>query len=269
MSYEKSDASATLNLRHKLWRFKQVLLAIFWLVGHYHPLQRLLKYQHGFEQLRPYKFFSWALGNRYFLALDAVSQQKVFIKVAPKQLVVRETSALQRLEQGTACLDSWPRLMSHYVDKSKAAFVVLQFVAAESLETCLTRSLEPEFRAALLHQLSAILTCLQTSQLLHRDIRPANLLVKLDQLGLPRLCLIDFAFALLMDEDLPLQTQRDGAKNLKTLGDGLNPAPFVWDDAYSLCQIALLIDKDCPSQHPQIWQQLRSQVGHYVYRHGS
>lgn len=87
-----------------------------------------------------------------------------------------------------------------------------------------------------------------------------------------KIVLFDFAFSIRKgSEPWPeldfFNTRRDLLIDLG--GAEYKPDPFIWDDAYSICQVARKIDADYERKFPEVWNQMRSLVGTLTHIHKS
>ncbi|MGG1556060.1 protein kinase domain-containing protein [Paenibacillus ferrarius] len=232
---------------------------------------KYLKKRYGYINVRQY-MPSNELNFQYYVGTDVERGKTVFIKMYGNlaEVARREALLLQLLERRTRS-KYFPKLLAYNV-KGKYPFVVLEYVqGATSLDTCLSeRKIQSQHhKRQLLRQMNDILQILHTNKIIHRDIRPANLLVRRGKDGKQmELVLIDFAFSVLkhpshVQELAFLKSRRD---ILEALGEkSYKPSAFKWDDAYSFCKIAREIDSQSQKKFPYEWRQLNSSIGKVVY----
>jgi serine/threonine protein kinase len=202
---------------------------------------------------------------------DVQRGKTVFIKMYGKlrEAARREALLLQLLNVRTKS-KYFPKLLAYDV-KGKYPFIVLDFVqGSSSLKTLLIqRKIQSQHqKRQLLRQMNSILKILHKYKIIHRDIRPSNILVHRGEGGQMQLVLIDFAFSIwkhpkLVHELKFLKARKD---ILKALGEkSYKPSAFKWDDAYSFCKIARKIDSQSQYNFPDLWSQLQSSIGKVVY----
>ncbi len=230
------------------------------------PEQKHLK-RYGIVNLRSIKNDS-RLGFKYFTGKHISSKKQVFVKTDPTsgQAATREGAVLKILNaQPTRA--HFPRLVVHD-PRGRFAFIATEFIAGETLNTFLARqsSLAAPQVASLLNQLARILKTLQKKKIIHRDLRPQNLMVHL-KTGEPFLVLIDFAFAVgLPPNPLPeLAFLLSRRKLLQRLGSCYRAAADHWDDAASMHKIALEVDQEYQRRYPKIGQSLYASIGQLTF----
>lgn len=261
-------------LRQILWRSKNRLLAGWWLCRHFHRLRVFLLTDFGICNVVPFRFLAWHSGSKYFTGIRLDSDLRLFVKFSSEPDVIRrEVSAITHLQAVTSSQAAhFPEVVAHGFDPYP--FIAIRFLQAPTLATLLERApaLASEQKVVLLQQFVSLLHHLHEARIIHRDITPANLLVCSDSVAPAtayslRIVLVDFAFALHLPVHNPhdASVTTDSIKTLQVLGDGLNPRPFVWDDAYSLCAIAQTIDNDCSVKFPKPFSHLQSKIGHLTY----
>jgi len=131
-----------------------------------------------------------------YLATDRLSGQRVAVKVLPASLArerdirerfVREARALAALDHpGIVPLVT-------FAQDGDDRFLVMKYVAGESLEALLARSgvLDPDRAAAIVRSMAEALDYAHTHGVIHRDIKPGNVLVADDG----RVVIVDFGIA--------------------------------------------------------------------------
>jgi serine/threonine protein kinase len=226
------------------------------------PEQKHLK-RYGIVDLRPLKVNS-RLGFKYFTGKHPSSKKQVFVKTDPTsgQAAAREGAVLKILNAQTHRAH-FPRLVVHE-PHGHFAFIATEFIPGDTLNTFLAQhpSLPASQGSLLLSQLALILKILQQNSIIHRDIRPENLMVRL-KMDKPLLVLIDFSFTVGLPPnplpELPFLLARP--KQLQRLGSRYRAAADHWDDAYSLHQIAQEVAGNYKCKYPQIWQSLNGSIG--------
>ncbi len=258
------------GLHYGLWRAKQFLLSIVWTLRVLPKFRRTLEEDHGITDLEIFRMWAWHSGNRYLQGRHTARNRRVFIKTSSDpSKIVREVHTLQHIADTTAT-EHAPDIVTYAHDGRSLAFLALGVVPGEPLSDLLERGMSKGLKRELLKQLVDIRNLLQQLDIIHRDIHPRNLLVrpKVHADDAAHLVLIDFAFALRVTEATPLASDQpaEDLKLLEVLGDGFNPRPFVWDDAYAICRIAELIEPDLQTVCSELWRDLTSHVGTLVYR---
>lgn len=181
-----------------------------------------------------------ALGFFKFTGMDEKSGNPVFIKWGgPESSVEKEYICLKKMNKAYKRFFPSPL----YVEKdSEGKAVVLEFIKGRSLEEIFRKNLlETYDTKKILTQLLEIAKILQEEEIIHRDIKPDNIIVKNNN----DIFLVDFQFAL-SNKDARLCESRlfvDRPDIIRLLGSDYRKGNFLWDDAYSFCQIVKRIKK--------------------------
>ena len=135
-----------------------------------------------------------------YLATDRVSGQRVAVKVLPGSLA-RERGIRERFvmeARALAALDH-PGIVPlvTFAQDGDERFLVMKYVAGESLDALLTRQgpLEPPRARAILRSICEALAYAHSKGVIHRDIKPTNILV--DERG--HVVIVDFGIARSLD----------------------------------------------------------------------
>jgi len=126
-------------------------------------------------------------------------------------------------------------------------FIVMELLEGETLERVLERGpLAPELARTLLLQLASALDHAHEAGVVHRDLKPSNLFITADRDGDPRLKVMDFGIAKVLEgeavrtathigtpaynapEQMGSTTRKLAAKQGITIASGVSPATDVW-----------------------------------------
>jgi eukaryotic-like serine/threonine-protein kinase len=126
-------------------------------------------------------------------------------------------------------------------------FIVMELLEGETLERVLERGpLAPELAETLLEQLSSALDHAHEAGVVHRDLKPSNLFIIADRDGAPRLKVMDFGIAKVLEgeairtathigtpaynapEQMGATTRKLAAKQGIVIAAGVSPATDVW-----------------------------------------
>jgi serine/threonine protein kinase len=239
-----------------------MLSSLYWARG-WRALRAQLETS-GFAELRPFRPWSWKHDSRYLFARRGA--EPVFIKLLDDaELASREVAIHQHLLRLPQPREPWfaPLVASgSSLGQHWLAFHRLTGVPLSRLEHAALRAAP---RERYLTGLAEAYARLGEAQLIHRDIRPANLLVPSDG---GNLVLIDFAFAVgtgvRAHEFGELELTPRHRRRLRRLGYGYNPEPGCWDDAHSITRVMEYIDPGC--QEAAAYRVLRAAIGQRVYR---
>lgn len=228
-----------------------------------------LKQYYPIINLRPFLNSYAHHGFYYFEGNSSVDGRRVFIKVDGTfgEAAWREATIIKQLDSR-----HFPRLIA-FEANGPYSFVIMEWIEGIPLEAVLKNRihLSRQQKQNLFKQLLAILRTLHHSEIVHRDIRPANIMINMFEEEW-KIVLFDFAFSIRKgSEPWPeldfFNTRRDLLIDLG--GAEYKPHPFVWDDAYSICQVARKIDADYERKFPEVWNQMRSLVGTLTHIHKS
>ncbi|WP_179031808.1 protein kinase domain-containing protein [Paenibacillus kribbensis] len=232
-----------------------------------------LQNRYGFRYLSEYFPKKSYLNFHYFSGMDISGSKPIFIKMDGTlgQASQREAILLQLLNSSTQT-KYFPQLIAYEME-GPYPFVAMELLQGITLEQLLMQgpSLTYNQKRELLRQMLEILTILHKTNVIHRDVRPGNMLIQIDGVGNSvKLFLIDFAFSVgLWPNHLPdlpyLLTQPQYLVDLG--GANYKPDQFKWDDAYSFYRSALMIDSNYENLFPELWNQLYSSINKIIYSH--
>jgi serine/threonine protein kinase len=245
-------------MRLKPRAFEAVRTAL-WLRSHGAAFRQLLAERFALEDARLAHVWDWHHGIRYAHARTRDGSE-VFVKSGgPEGTIEREVALLRRVVERTpAVAENVPHIVDAEVSGPYPT-VVLGRLYGATLQSRLDHD-EILDAATIVLQFERLADALADAGVIHRDVRPDNLFLVPAERGF-RVVLIDFAFGVTPREPGPHETKGvyRHPELLPRLGLGLNPEPFMWDDAHSFVEIArrLAPDYDGP---------LRNRVGGLVYR---
>lgn len=127
-------------------------------------------------------------------------------------------------------------------DYGKYNFFATEYATGETLETVFARRKpSAKRRAAIIKDIYHIFLEMKSSDVVHRDIRPANIMLLADG----RTVLIDFQLAVSKSNYTELDYCHQRPSLLRNLGgNGFRYKPFTWDDAYSLMRVIEFIGRN-------------------------
>ncbi|MFC5406535.1 protein kinase domain-containing protein [Cohnella soli] len=208
-------------------------------------------------------------GFYYLEGNSAVDGKRIFVKMDGTlgEAASREAIIIQKLAAQKGNIN-FPRLIA-YEGSGPLSFVALEWIDGIQLEKLLMLNIYLSYRQRqfLLKQLCAILDTLHETEIIHRDIRPANIMVEMREEEW-RLVLIDFAFSIGKDSNTfkELAFFLDRPELLEGLGgECYKPESYKWDDAYSIREVACNIDTEYERNFPEIWNHLNSMQDKLVH----
>lgn len=194
--------------------------------------------------------------NAFLMANDG--PRRLFIKTGPHNGIYEN-----EYKMGRALYDIDPVHFLeplYYNDFSEFNFFANEYTHGETLKSAKMHGhITPECRATLIHDLHQIFLALNQSDVVHRDIRPDNLMIINN-----RLVLIDFQLAVSKSNYVELEYLRTRPRRLRNLGDPLYQyKPFVWDDAHSLLKVLQFIGHDdkCVNEYKCVYHDIRAGIG--------
>lgn len=220
---------------------------------HTSRMRRHLRQDYGIVGTSEYRRFQWHHGARYYEAVHEATALPLFVKHGWSEMVANEVLAWHRMfEHGGAAYLA--QLVAHE-QVGEFPFVAFERIQGEPLTECLERCDVSALRNVA-RQLIPIVDALHAAEVVHRDIRPDNLLIRAGTV-----VIIDFALAVVpggasLDESL--------SSELEGLGAGFNPAPMRWDDAYSAHAILMCIEAAIGFRLEES-EPLRARIGRRVH----
>ncbi|WP_062532640.1 protein kinase domain-containing protein [Jeotgalibaca dankookensis] len=257
------------NLQNIKTKISMLIKKISWLVVYGAYFKYKLDKNYDIENVKIFKFSDWHLGCNYFIGYSKKNGEKVFIKTGGKyKLAKRESDIINYLIKMDNKAEKYiPRIIAADND-SVVSFIAIEYIEGVTLKKHFE---ENEVNSVglieeVIKDLNTLLDILHKNNVIHRDIRPDNVMVKN---GATHLVLIDFAFAISTEIDTLGETDLV-LKNpdiLNTLGEEYKPRKFYWDDAYS---INMLVEEIVPSYskiYPTIYNEINSKIGKLTYEH--
>jgi serine/threonine protein kinase/Tfp pilus assembly protein PilF len=159
--------------------------------GHYQVLQR--------DDGQPFELGRGAMGITY-KALDIDLQRPVTLKVINARYLNDESARIRFVREARAAAavrHSNVATVFHLGKKGENYFYAMEFVPGETLEQILRRvgPLDLKTSLGIASQVAAGLTAIQKQQLVHRDIKPGNIMVHLDASKIESVKIIDLGLA--------------------------------------------------------------------------
>lgn len=195
----------------------------------------------GLTNVQPFRVDLWKnqFKSSYFLA-TATDGMEVFVKCGGvRGSARREYKLLTVLQKRLA--GAVPKPVSYSDDDRN--ILVIEYLKGSNLTQVLEQGpLRVDEATALKNALRRILDVLLSERIIHRDIRPDNLIVN----DAGNVAVIDFQFAL-SQGSVRFKEYRQikkRLKQLKNLGSGFSLGRYGWDDAYSVDKIMRLIDEN-------------------------
>lgn len=253
------------KLKYYKSRLVKHLKALVWYLIMYFKFKKILKH-YGIYKIKPIQFFKWHHGSHYFIGSTIKDNRLVFIKTGGnKNLITREVKVIKYIKDNRCGKCDWsiPNVVA-FLDEGRFAFIATEYIGGETLTSVISQDrLTNQNKDELVKQFNQICDFLYSHDLIHRDVRPDNILIHSDKDSM-KVTLIDFAYTvssnkLEFGEIDPTKLR----KQLYGLGAGLNPEPLVWDDAYSFYKI---IEQLGDSNDNGLNELMKAKIGRLVYR---
>jgi len=153
---------------------------------------------------KPVELGRGAMGITY-KAFDVDLRCPVTLKVISEKYLGDESARLRFLREARAAARLRHSNVASVLHLGKSGgnyFYAMEFVEGETLETLIKRSARLEVRLALeiATQVAAGLTAVHKQKLVHRDIKPTNIMVSLEERGAVTAKIIDLGLAKAVDE---------------------------------------------------------------------
>ncbi len=226
---------------------------------------RYLEREHGIVKVKPFAPPN-KLDFQYFTG-ETPDEKKVFIKMEGRVAYAsaREAFFINLLRQSGKA-GFFPKIIACQT-KEPFPFIATEFIKGETLEHFLRKPPDRKVLPSLLEQMCSILEILHRAKVVHRDVRPPNLIIrtKKDHPYL-KIVLIDFAYAVRLKPllaELPFVAANIAI--LRKLGTGYKPQELQWDDAYSFARIAAEADPNYQKNFPEFHSFLSARTGKLTY----
>jgi len=208
-------------------------------------------------EIKPFRVDIWKnfSGYVYFQGKDQYGN-RLFIKYSGiAESAQREFEVVKFLENSL----HFPNVY-YFRNQGNEKFVALEMLDGVPLDKINYSKESQDFKYKILKDLVVILKTLLSNKIVHRDIRPSNLM--LCERGV---VLIDFQFAV-GSGFKEISAVRKDPTIVKDLGEKYRFSDYRWDDAFSIYKVALYVDKDFDINYPQLSEAIRSEIGTLVYR---
>ncbi len=251
--------------------------AIWWCLTKKKRFFKRLKSECDIVNMRCLSVSKWHMGCQYFTGVmqsGAENEQKVFIKTGGYCRVEQaEVEALLVLEEIYKSKCFFPLVVT-YSYQSSNPFVAIRFLEGITLDNLMNGSAITDVlfcdtvKEKLIKELLEIADLLFKAQVVHRDIRPANIMVNLNaDAPANYLTLFDFGYAIFPERQESINKKCEDRSLLAGLGEEYKPELFVWDDTYSLFMIAKKIAGGAHNKAlSKLFNEYKRRIGRLEYR---
>lgn len=223
-------------------------------VPEFRGIARFLKAKYGIHDLRS---ITNVICNKFLFGKDSEGRN-LFIKTGT-HAGIYENEYRMGLEVYELNSENFLKPL-YYNDYDEYKFFANEYVKGVSLNTAImTDSLTVEQKSRIIEDIWRIFCTLRNSDVVHRDIRPDNLMIIND-----RLVLIDFQLAVSKTNYIELEYLARRPNRLRKLGSKkYRYRTFVWDDAYSLMKVLDFIgrNKSYAARYDIIYKNIKAYIG--------
>lgn len=216
---------------------------------------KFLESEYGFTNVQPVAGIAY---NQFFVANKGRARTKMFIKRGSHHGLYENEYVMGRHIYEIDNVHFLEPLC--YNDFSEFNFFANAYVQGVTLKTAMMRGeLDAATRARIIEDLFAIFCALRNSDIVHRDIRPDNLM-----LTDGRLVLIDFQLAVSKRNYTELEYLTQRPARLRSLGeDVFRYRKYTWDDAHSLLRVLEYIGRDASygERYDEIHREIKAHIG--------
>tara|TARA_Y100001970_G_C13993826_1_gene729632 strand:+ start:152 stop:844 length:693 start_codon:yes stop_codon:yes gene_type:complete len=220
---------------------RNLMISISWIFNYYSKFSKNMELR-GYYSLGIYKIWLWKEDARYFTAYD-ISGTCFFIKMKPRKKIEFEYSVNDYINQNyLEKIKFYPQI----VDSCTSDFFynVYEYIDGSKIS-------KSTFSKELVNQIYLILIFFKKHKIIHRDIRPHNLILYNDTLKI-----IDFEHCSINNKTIETPS---------FLNSKYRFSNKVWDDAFSFKKI---IDQYCSKKKiadNDSYKQIKNMIGELIY----
>lgn len=218
---------------------------VIWLLLNFQQLKRFCSTQLNIENVKILNFCDWHVGFLYFTGRSRINQEKVFIKICYQSF---NTCYTESLLKDYPSDKHFPEV--YYYFESPFHMIITQFVDGVTLNNI--NAFNNSDYETFVHQALEILDYLNAHKIIHRDIRPENLLWTTDK----RLILIDFGWAYFRNK----YNKEIDTSILNMLNISYRSNTVEFDDAFSMYKIA-----EEKIENNAVFLSIKSRIGRLVF----
>ncbi len=214
--------------------------AIKWIFSDYKKFQKHLGTR-GYYSISFYKIWLWKKDAKYFKIYNA-GGKCFFVKMKSENSIRFESKALNYISlKDSSRINFYPKII--HSNTSDFNYNIYENIEADKIG-------RKSFGLFFLSQIEEILIFLKNNQIIHRDIRPHNILIREG-----KILLLDFEHCVVKGESIGDDPM---------LNRHYSPSLSIWDDAFSFKSI---VEKYCCEDFKSnvIYNQICNLVGKYEY----
>lgn len=250
-----------------MYTLRKQIYNMWWNITYKNKFVKEIKDTFKLNSVSPILKSKWIRGSKFFEAVMSYNGKKLFIKSSKYIYLIERESMWDKYFEIHNIKINKPKILGMVTTSINHNCLLMEYINAPTLnELIIDKSLDPLLKKRIILQLLDILDSLQKNRLIHRDIRPDNILVSFIDDNI-KLYLIDFAYAIKEGEAFKGFGSTEREKNLLFgLGGSLSPKPLFWDDAYSIFLICKMIEPEFKFKYPTLWLEINKRIGKVTYK---
>lgn len=229
-----------------------------------------LKKYYGIYNLRDYCGIK-SSKNKFFLGNISPGKKKIFLKIMSQPFLLANEIKANNLVQTIPELNKYvPQIFCFNKEVNTPSFICFEYISGLTMNDIIINNvnISHKNKEIILKQFLKILNTLHNNNIIHRDIRPSNIIIQgLDTHNPIKTYLIDFTFAITPDSKaLPEIKDLKEIINIYRLGGSYRKKQLIWDDAYSFCCLAKNIENNITNSFPELWLKFSEKIDKLSYK---
>ena len=220
---------------------KNFKVSIKWIFYNYIKFKNHLELK-GYYTLNIYKIWLWKKDARYFKVYNTKGEC-FFIKMKSEQSIISESRYLNYIYKRNFKMNPfYPKLIKSNI--SEFNYNIYRNIDGKKLSDC-------SFMSDIVEQMKKILDFLKEHKIVHRDVRPHNIILKNNAI-----ILLDFEHCAI-----------NGKTDYDTidLNENYSPSERIWDDAFSFKKIIDEYFKNEELKNNEFYKNICDMVGELEY----
>lgn len=244
----------------------KVYKSLIWYFSHKELIKSAFRNE-SLDKIRPFKILTWRNGAFYFLASKC--NEEVFIKLNSNHNLIEREARILKILNKNSLNEFFPTLISYSKESDDFSFLAINFIAGLGFGNFEITKKNQAISVS--EQFVSISNILRQESIVHRDVKPDNILVTYPESNTMKITLIDFGQAVFTgNKNKEIPPIQFGEKNSnQNLGEEYRYRTNIWDDVYSMYKI--LKDKKSIQKYTSACQSnlnlLKSGIGVNTYEY--